>query len=527
MDVRIQRALAALVADEKGPGTVLADAPLRMALVYPSPYRVAMSSLGYLQIHRRANRRPGTRCERGMRPAGAAERARHRATRTPLLTVESRRPVDEFHVIAFSQAYELEMIGIAECLELAGLEPRAADRTERDPLVVLGGPITNSNPFPSSPFADVVVLGEGEGPLDALLDRLEAQPEAARGSRAARRVLLDELAGLPGFFVPRVHGNHLPPIAKAEARDLPAVSEIRTPRTELSDMVLIEPERGCHRGCSFCVMRRTTNGGMRTVEPEDVDRLVPDDAPRVGLVGAAVTDHPGIKRLLFELVDRRGKRIGISSLRADRLDDEFVGLLRRGGYRSLTVALDAPSARMRHAIEKNLKDIHIHNAADLARAHGMHHIKLYVVVGLPGETDEDRDELVQFCERLRKTIPVVLGVSPFVPKFHTPLAQSPFVGKKEAARIVSSLHRSLAGKVTIRGPGAREAYVEYRLSQGGYGHVEAAIAAARAGGSLGQLERALRDLPERVAPTNLAEITPRPTRRNPSRRFGGALPVIA
>lgn len=526
MDVRIRRSLAALAAAEVGPGTVLADAPLRMALVYPSPYHVAMSSLGYLQIHRRANLRCETRCERAMLPPDADARQRHVVTRTPLLTIETRRPVGDFHVVAFSQAYELEMTGIVQCLDLSGLAPLAADRTAADPLVVLGGPITNSNPFPSAPLADVVVLGEGEGPLDVLLDRLEARPEAARGSVEARRALLDELAELPGFFVPRIHGNYLPPIAKASDDQLPAVSEIRTPHTELADMVLIEPERGCHRGCSFCVMRRTTNGGMRTVDPAAVDGLVPDDAPKVGLVGAAVTDHPRIKELLTELVDVRRKRIGISSLRADRLDDELVGLLARGGYRSLTVALDAPSARLRYAIEKNLKDRHIQAAAELAREHGLHHLKLYVVVGLPGETDEDRRELVDFCLRLRKIIPVVLGVSPFVPKFHTPLAQAPFVGEREAGRILSELHRALAGKVAVRGPGAREAHVEYRLSQGGYRHAAAAVAAARAGGSLANWKRALKDLPERVAPLNLADVTPAPTRRNPRRTLTGALPVV-
>ncbi len=504
----------------------MSDAPLRMALVYPSPYWVAMSSLGYLQIHRLANQRRGTRCERAMLPE-PAELERHLATRTPLMTVETRRSVGTFHVIAISQAYELEMVGIAQTLKLSGVAPLAADRTAQDPLVVLGGPITNSNPFPSAPFADVVVLGEGEGPLAELLSRLEAEPEAARGDARARARLLEDLASRPGFFVPRIHGPWLPPIAKAVDHDLPAVSALWTPNTELRDMILIEPERGCHRGCQFCVMRRSTNGGMRTVPVGRVSELVPDEARRVGLVGAAVTDHPRIKDLLRHLIDERGKQIGISSLRADRLDDDFVGLLRRGGYRSLTVALDAPSARLRWAIEKNLADHHIEVAAELSKKHGMRHLKLYVVVGLPGETDDDRAELVEFCLRLRRTIPLVLGVSPFVPKFHTPLATAPFVGEKEADRILKRLKRDLAGQVSVRGPGAREAYVEYRLSQGGAEHVGAALAAAEQGGTLAAWKRAFTGLPERVAPANPSDVVPLPTRRHPSRRFGAALAVVA
>jgi radical SAM superfamily enzyme YgiQ (UPF0313 family) len=416
-------------------------------------------------------------------------------------------------VIGISHAYELELAGVVAALELAGLEPRARDRGPTDPLVVVGGPITFSNPLPTAPFADVLILGEGELCLEQLLDRLEARPDAARGSAAARRALLDELAGLPGFFVPSVHGEVLPAIARAPDELLPAVSAIRTPHTELSDMLLVEPERGCHRGCTFCVMRRTTNGGMRTVEPEHVGRLVPDDVEKVGLVGAAVSDHPRIKPLLRELVDVRGKRVGISSLRADRLDEEFVGLLARGGYRSMTVALDAASARLRDAIEKNLRNRHVERAAALARDAGMRHLKIYVVVGLPSETDEDLDELVGFALALRRTLPVVLGISPFVPKFHTPLADAPFAGEARADAILGKLRRALGGKVQLRGPGAREAYVEYRLAQGGFAHAEAAVAAARAGGTLGAWKRALRDLPERVRPAGFERLVPPATPR--------------
>jgi radical SAM superfamily enzyme YgiQ (UPF0313 family) len=527
MDLRLVRALRTLREAERGEGTQVFEAPLRMALVYPSPYTVAMSSLGYLQIHRLANARAGTSCERAMLP-GPEDRARHRATRTPLLTVESQRPVGDFDVIGISNAYELELAGVAEVLELSGLEPLARDRSATDPLVVIGGPITFSNPLPTAPFADVVILGEAEQCLGWLLERLEERPQAARGSASARRAVLEELAGLPGFLVPSVHGEILPPIARAPDELLPAVSAIRTPHTELSDMLLIEPERGCHRGCTFCVMRRSTNGGMRTVEPEHVGLLIPDEVEKVGLVGAAVSDHPRIKPLLRELVEVRNKRIGISSLRADRLDEEFVGLLAKGGYRSMTVALDAASARLRDQIEKNLKNRHIERAAALARGAGMRHLKVYVVVGLPGETDEDLDELIQFSLMLRKTLPVVLGVSPFVPKFHTPLADAPFIGEKRADEVLKRLKRALDGKVEVRGPGAREAYVEYRLAQGGYAHAEAAIAAARAGATLAAYKRALADLPERVRPPDFERLVPPATaRRRGLQVLGDSAPPAA
>lgn len=518
VDRTIVERLRARTERERGKGAGLrTEAPLRMVLAYPSPYWVAMSSLGFLQIHRLANARAETVCERAVLPEPDMLE-RHRATRTPLLTLESQRPVGDCDLIGISHAYELELTGIVHLLELSGLAPLARDRDHRDPLVVLGGPITFSNPLPSAAFADVVVLGEAEETLDILLEHLEKRPEAARGSGAARTALLETLAAQPGFYVPSLHRGWLPPIAQARDDRLPAWSEIRTEDTELSDMMLIEPERGCHRGCTFCVMRRSTNGGMRLVPPDTVVGLVPDEVERVGLVGAAVTDHPRLKDILRTLVDERGKRIGISSLRADRLDGELVGLLARGGYRSMTVALDAASARLRDVIEKNLRDGHVERAAELAREAGMRHLKIYVIVGLPGETQEDRDELVQLVLRLGRILPVVLGVSPFVPKFHTPLADAPFAGERAVKAMLEGLDRRLRGRAKFRGPGAREAWVEYRLAQGGLEHGAAAVAAAHAGGGLAAWKRVLAELPERSLPDNFASLVPPPTRRN--RRVG-------
>jgi radical SAM superfamily enzyme YgiQ (UPF0313 family) len=508
----IEQELRGLVADEQGGFKTTRDAALRVVLAYPSPYDVAMSSLGYQQIYRLSNERTGTVCERAMLPS--PERlAQHRDARIPLLTLEHRRPAGDAHVIAISQAYELELTGVVSLLRLAGLAPRAADRTARDPLVVLGGPITFSNPLPSAPLADLLLLGEAEDSWSHLLERLETDPQAARGDAAARQRLLESLVGVPGFYVPSLEGERLPAIGQASDDLLPAHSTIWSPRHVLSNMFLIEPERGCHRGCTFCVMRRTTNGGMRLVSPEKVLEKIPAGVPRVGLVGAAVTDHPRIKQILRGIVEERGLGIGISSLRADRLDDEFVSLLARGGYRSMTVALDAASVRLREEIEKNIRNRHIEQATELAKAHGMRHLKVYVVAGYPGETDEDLEELVQFIRDLRRTLPVVLGISPLVAKFRTPLADAPFAGEKRVTEIFRYLRGRLRGQAEVRGPGPREAYIEYRLAQGGFVHAEAAIAAEAEGSGLGAWRRALAHLPERHRPSNFSDLVVPPTRR--------------
>src|SRR5262249_17908357 len=162
----------------------------------------------------------------------------------------------------------------------------------------------------------------------------------------------------------------------------PARSAIVTPHTELSSMFLVETERGCSRGCSYCVMRRTTNGGMRVVPKEVVLEAVPDWARRVGLVGAAVSEHPHIAEIVRRLAEL-GCEGGLSSLRRDRPKEEFVAALSLGGYRTLTTALDGASQRMRDLIERRGREQHYIAAAELARRHGMQRLKLYLMLGLP------------------------------------------------------------------------------------------------------------------------------------------------
>jgi radical SAM superfamily enzyme YgiQ (UPF0313 family) len=298
--------------------------------------------------------------------------------------------------------------------------------------------------------------------------------------------------------VPSLHGDTLPAIAKAADALLPAHSQVRTPHTELSNMFLIEPERGCHRGCTYCVMRRSTNGGMRLVPPERVKSLVPADARRVGLVGAAVTDHPGLPEILRFLVES-GREVGISSLRADRLDDEIVGLLKRGGYETLTTASDGASERMRDVIQRKTKERHLLRAAELCRTHGLRQLKLYMMVGLPGETDADLEELARFGLELARIAPrVAFGIAPFVAKRNTPLDQSPFEAIEVIDARLARLRAAVRGRVELRPTSPKWAWVEYRLAQGGFAAGLAAARATRAGGRFADWKAALAEVPAPV-----------------------------
>jgi radical SAM superfamily enzyme YgiQ (UPF0313 family) len=240
-------------------------------------------------------------------------------------------------------------------------------------------------------------------------------------------------------------------------------------------------------------MRRSTNGGMRVVPPARVLAGIPAEARRVGLVGAAVTDHPEIRAIVRGVVDG-GREVGISSLRADKLDDELVGLLARGGYRTLTVAADGVSERMRRVVERSTQERHLLATAQLAARHHLATVKIYMMVGVPGEADDDVDELVRFAGELSAIHPrVAFGVAPFVAKRHTPLDGAPFAGIDVVEARLERLRRGLGayrGKATVRPTSARWAWVEYMLAQGDERAGRAVLDAHRDGGSFAAWKRA-------------------------------------
>jgi radical SAM superfamily enzyme YgiQ (UPF0313 family) len=435
-----------------------------------------MSSLGFQAIYREIHLHEEATAERAFLPDRVKD---YRRAHASLFAYESETPLSDFPVAAFSISYELELPGLLEMLELSGIPVLRSERCGQHPLIVAGGPLTNSNPLPLSPFVDLIALGEGEELIHTFLDAAASMP---------RDTLLAHLASVPGFYVPG-KTKDLPAIAKAGDDRLPARSQIITKECVLSSMFLIEPERGCSRGCTYCVMRRTTNGGMRLVAPERVLSLIPADARRVGLVGAAVTDHPRIKEIVRAIVDS-GREIGISSLRADRLDEELVSLLARGGYRTLTTAADGTSQRLRDFVDRKTNERHLMRAAHLARQFGLRRLKLYELIGLPGETDADIDEMVRFIKEVARIVPVSLSISPFVAKRYTPLDGAVFEAIPSLEAKLSRLRQGLNGHAALRPASARWAWVEYMLSQGGESAGLAAMDAWRAGGSFHAWKRA-------------------------------------
>lgn len=465
------------LADELG--RIDKNAGQRIALTYPSPYHVGMSSLGFQQIYRIIQARDGVSAERVFLPDGA-DKDPGQSFDAPV-SYEGLRPLSEFPLVAFSVAYELELTGVIRMLQASKIPPLAKDRDERHPFILAGGPLTFSNPLPLAPYVDAIVIGEAEGAMEFVLETILGA--------ATRAAALKALASHPHIFVPSEHGSELPPVGKADDIVLPAYSAIRTPHTELSNMFLIETERGCSRGCQYCVMRRSTNGGMRVVPQEVILGHIPQDAKKVGLVGAAVSDHPRIADIV-ETLAGQGRRVGLSSLRPDRLKERLVFALKAAGYRTLTTALDGISEKQRNAIERRGREPHYETAAGLARAAGMKNLKLYLMLGLPDETNEDIDEGIEFIAHLSKQIPVALGIAPFCAKRKTPLDGRPFAGVDIVDAKLKYLRRGLRGRADVRATSAKWAWVEYVLAQGDEQEGLAVLDAVNGGGSFADFKRA-------------------------------------
>ncbi len=462
-------------------GTLYRRGRREVVLCYPNSYAVAGSSLGFQVAYRKLNARPSLSCQRAV--LWATEADRHSDGRP--LSLEHGMPLTDFDAILVSMAYELDLVHLFELLDRAGLDVFADKRPADAPPVILGGPITQSNALPLAPFVDVVVMGEADAALDTLASWLDTGVDRAELLRLA--------ADEPGFWVPSLHGDAVPDVLSVQgSAHIPARGVWFSSAAEFRDMALLETSRGCPRYCRFCVVRAPASP-MRSPELERVTALLDEPlyaaAPRVGFVGAAVSDWPPIKEAIAAAIDR-GKGIGVSSLRADRLDEEFVDLLRAGGYRTLTVASDAPSQRMRGKMMKGLRERHFVAAAEHARRVGMTGLKMYVIVGLPEETDADLDELIDLGQRLSQRVRTAITISPLVPKLHTPLVDAPFAPVAVHRATLERIRRALARRVDVRFDSPRWAWIEYRLSQGGAATGKAAWQAWRDGGSHAAWKRA-------------------------------------
>jgi len=414
---------------------------LRVALAFPNTYYVGMSNLGFQTVYQLFNAHDDVVCERMFLPP-KQQLKEQLASRTPLITIESQSLVRDFDVVAFSISFEWDYTNILTMLRLAGIPARAADRTKRDPLVVIGGAVTFVNPEPLALFADVIAAGEGEELVPALVDAFRKGGD--------RQDLLTTLAPQRGFYVPSFYeveyradgaierfvpreGTGAPAVVRKAALPTtlavdPPCTHIFTPDTEFGSRFLVEVVRGCANLCRFC----WAGYNYLPVRAFPADRILARakearaHSSHAGLVSIALCDHPEIDRILDGLAEM-GYSITPASLRLDDLTENIVRKLRQSGEKTLTIAPETGSDRLRRVINKTVTNDEILDRAELIFANGIENLKLYYMIGLPTETDEDllaiRDLTLQMREIMLKhargkgQVGRIIGsVNPLIPK---------------------------------------------------------------------------------------------------------------
>jgi len=474
-------------------GTIRKSGPhrLRVVLVYPNRYPVGMSNLGFQVVYGLLNRFDGVACERAFLPDGKTPAGLRMAS------VETGSPLTEFDIIAFSVSFENDYPNILEVLAATGLPLQSRERGDTHPLVIAGGVACFLNPEPLAPFIDCFLIGEAEAMLEGFIDCLQNKgyPEH-RDRRQLLAACARHVRGVyvPQFYRPVYDGTGVLAAVEllsdvpekiertylADLSQVPTCSTVVTPHTTFDRTFLIEVGRGCPHGCRFCsagfIYRPPRFRPLPLLQACLQQGAAVTD--RIGLVGAAVSDLPGVKELCHR-AESDDIRISFSSLRADALDDDLVAALRRSRVKTATIAPDAGSERMRRVINKGIDEDTILRAAGLLVAGGILNLKLYFMIGLPTETADDVEAIVRLCKKIKHVFlsrsrgqkrigEMTVSLSSFVPKPVTPfqwVAMDDVATLKKKIRTVKDGLKKVPN-VRVHADVPRWAYIQALLSRG-------------------------------------------------------------
>ena len=495
--------LQALYEDEDSRITVNPHAGQKVAIVYPNTYFVGMSNLGLHIIYEEINLRNDSVCERIFLPE-KKELEAYDKTKTPLMSVETQRPMHQFDVVAFDVTFEMDYFNIPLMLRHGRVPIMGKDRTEFDPIVIAGGPCATFNPEPFADFIDAFIIGEGEGIVSRVLDIIRN----GKLEGLDRHAILRQLANESGVYVPSLYvpiysedgafkgydiAEGVPKTIKRHFEMLTSGGEtvVATNYTEFGAMYIIEVARGCGRHCRFCMAGYCFR--VPRVRPLDILKEGVDRAEKlgkkVGLMGAAISDYPEVDELV-NYIRSKDMRYSCASLRADSLTQAVVDGLADSGQKTITIAPETGSERLRRVINKGISEAHLQNAATLSAKSGIQHMRLYIMIGLPTETDEDIEAIVGLAERTQAHMAEVgckgrltLSINPFIPKPFTPFQWMAMDNQKTVEKklqyIKKALQKNRRIEVLVESP--KEAYIQGVLARGDrrLGAVIAACAADR------------------------------------------------
>ena len=495
--------LQELYKDEDSRVTVNPHAGQKVAIVYPNTYFVGMSNLGLHIIYEEINLRNDRVCERIFLPE-KKELEAYDKTKTPLMSVETQRPMHQFDVVAFDVTFEMDYFHIPLMLRHGRVPIMGKDRTEFDPIVIAGGPCATFNPEPFADFIDAFIIGEGEGIVSRVLDIIRD----GKMEGLDRHTILRQLADISGVYVPSLYvpiysedgefkgydiAEGVPKTIKRHFEMLTSGGEtvVATNYTEFGAMYIIEVARGCGRHCRFCMAGYCFR--VPRVRPLDILKEGVERAEKlgkkVGLMGAAISDYPEVDELV-NYIRSKDMRYSCASLRADSLTQAVVDGLADSGQKTITIAPETGSERLRRVINKGISEEHLQNAATLSAKSGIQHMRLYIMIGLPTETDEDIEAIVGLAERTQAYMEKVgckgrltLSINPFIPKPFTPFQwmamDNQKVVEKKLQYIKKALQKNRRIEVLVESP--KEAYIQGVLARGDrrLGAVIAACAADR------------------------------------------------
>lgn len=490
MSWHLKEKLQNTLASERGTTIFAPGARSGFAFVYPNTYHVGMSNLGLHIIYQQINARNDTFCERVFMPDKRTEQEYLR-TNTPLMSIENQLPLYEFPLIGFALSFEMDYFNMLAILKMGKVACLAAERAENDPIVIAGGPCATFNPEPIADFIDVFVIGEGEEVIHDLLDIYYNCRE--RGLN--REQTLMSLANVAGLYVPRFYKpiyhtdgslQELKPLADvpkkirrrwiADLNKYDAHSVIVTSQTEFKNMYLIEVARGCGRHCRFCM------AGYCFREPRvrtlaNIEKAVLQAQKyqaKVGLMGASISDYPEIDRLC-DLIISCNMNLSVASLRADSLTQGLVDGLVKSGQKTITLAPEAGSNKMRRVINKTITDEDLFNSVEMAIKAGIPNIRLYIMVGLPFEEQVDIEDIVTMADKIKAHMDALgskgkltLSVNPFIPKPFTPFQWMPMTTED----VVSKKFKYLAAQFKARKgielllESTKESYIQAILARG-------------------------------------------------------------
>ena len=480
--------LQELYKDEDSRVTINPHAEQKVAIVYPNTYFVGMSNLGLHIIYEEINLHPSSVCERIFLPE-KKELDVYDKTKTPLMSVETQRPMHQFDVVAFDVTFEMDYFHIPLMLRYGRVPVMSEDRTGFDPIVIAGGPCATFNPEPFADFIDAFIIGEGEGIVTALLERIRK----GRENGESREETIAGLAQIDGVYVPVLYtpqyddnkrfvgydiADGAPKIIRRHFEPLTSGGEtvIATNFTEFGAMYIIEVARGCGRHCRFCMAGYCFR--VPRVRPLDILKEGVDRAEKlgkkVGLMGAAISDYPEVDELVT-YIRSKDMRYSCASLRADSLTQAVVDGLAESGQKTITIAPETGSERLRRVINKGISEENLRTAAQLSAKSGIQHMRLYIMIGLPTETDEDIDAIIGLAERTQAHMAEVgckgrltLSINPFIPKPFTPFQWMAMDHQKSVEKklqyIKKSLQKNRRIEVLVESP--KEAYIQGVLARG-------------------------------------------------------------